>query len=186
MRVDRTEIADVLLIQPVVHGDARGYFEETWAEARYASLGVGPRFVQDNISRSGRGTIRGLHLQHPDAQGKLVSVAWGEVLDVAVDVRMGSPTFGRYTAHVLSDENHRQLWIPPGFAHGFAVRSEVAVFSYKCTAPYRRESELGIAWNDADLGVPWDMPAPIVSPKDRALPRLAEIDPKRLPRWEAK
>jgi dTDP-4-dehydrorhamnose 3,5-epimerase len=185
MKVSPTEIAEVLLVEPVVHGDARGSFLETWAEERYLPHGIGPRFVQDNVSRSVRGTIRGLHLQYPDEQGKLVSVAWGEVLDVAVDVRIGSPTFGKYTAHVLSDENHRQLWIPEGFAHGFAVRSEVAIFTYKCTGPYRAASEIGVAWDDPALAIPWDVAEPIVSAKDRAQPRLADIDPKRLPKWRA-
>jgi dTDP-4-dehydrorhamnose 3,5-epimerase len=186
MRVEATELDGVLVLYPVVHGDARGFFQETWVEERYRAHGIGPHFVQDNLSRSVRGTIRGLHLQHPDDQGKLVFVPYGEALDVAVDVRVGSPTFGRHTARVLSGENHRQLWIPPGFAHGFAVRSETVVFAYKCTGPYSPTSEIGIAWDDPELLIPWDVAEPLVSGKDRAQPRLSEIDPRRLPRWASR
>ena len=183
MKVSATSLAGVLLVEPQVHGDARGFFLETWVEARYAELGIGPRFVQDNLSRSAHGIVRGLHLQHPNGQGKLVSCLDGEILDVAVDVRAGSPSFGRHLAVVLSGDTQHQIWIPPGFAHGFAVRSETAIVTYKCTAPYARESEIGIAWNDPDLGIEWGVERPILSERDLAHPRLRELDERRLPRF---
>jgi dTDP-4-dehydrorhamnose 3,5-epimerase len=139
--------------------------------------------VQDNLSRSARGILRGLHLQHPAAQGKLVYVLEGEVFDVAVDVRVGSPSFGRWAAATLSSRDHRQVYIPPGFAHGFCVVSESALFAYKCTEPYAAANEVGVAWNDPALGIPWPMAEPVVSDKDRAHLPLARIDPARLPRW---
>lgn len=181
MKVTATALAGVLLVEPRVFGDARGWFVETWSAERYAAAGIGGPFVQDNLSRSARGTLRGLHLQHPHAQGKLVSCPLGSVLDVAVDVRPGSRTFGRWIAEELSDENHRQLWIPPGFAHGFQVTSEVALFSYKCTDRYHPEHELGVRFDDPDVGVTWPLPEPLVSAKDRALPLLRDIDRVRLP-----
>ena len=185
MKVRACRLPGVLVIEPVVHGDSRGYFVETWSAARYAEAGIVAPFVQDNLSRSVRGTLRGLHWQHPFAQGKLVSVPSGEVFDVAVDVRIGSPTFGQWVGELLSDANHRQLYLPPGFAHGFCVISDVALFSYKCTAPYHPEAELGVAWDDPELGIEWPVERPIVSQKDGALPRLSEIDRDNLPRYGA-
>ncbi len=185
MRVETTKLDGVLVLHPLVHGDTRGFFQETWVEERYRAHGIGPHFVQDNLSRSVRGTIRGLHLQHPDDQGKLVFVPYGEALDVAVDVRVGSPTFGRNRASCCRARTTASSGSPPGFAHGFAVRSETVVFAYKCTGPYSPRSEIGIAWDDPDLRIPWDVAEPLVSEKDRAQPRLSEIDPRTLPRWAA-
>jgi dTDP-4-dehydrorhamnose 3,5-epimerase len=185
MKVTETALPGVLLIEPRAFGDARGYFLETWSETRYREAAIALPFVQDNLSRSRKGTLRGLHLQHPHDQGKLVSVPNGAVLDVAVDVRIGSPTFGRHVAYELSEENHRQLWIPPGFAHGFAVLSETALFSYKCTDLYHPESELGVRFDDPAIGVAWPEGERIVSPKDQALPLLSAIDTARFPRFGA-
>jgi dTDP-4-dehydrorhamnose 3,5-epimerase len=173
-------IADVLLIKPKVFGDERGYFIETFHAERYAANGI-PSFVQDNLSRSRAGTLRGLHLQQPHAQGKLVSVLEGEVFDVAVDVRVGSPTFGRWVSAIISAANHHQLYVPPGFAHGFCVTSEHALFSYKCTDLYHPECELGVAWDDPDLAIPWPVSAPLISAKDQKNPRLAQMDRAKLP-----
>lgn len=185
MKVVPMSLPEVLLLEPKRLGDARGYFLETWQQERYLAAGIKHAFVQDNLSRSVRGILRGLHLQHPTDQGKLVYVVEGEVFDVAVDVRVGSPTFGQWTGATLSSTDHRQLWIPPGFAHGFCVTSDVALFAYKCTAPYAVAHELGVAWNDPDLGITWPIAEPLLSGKDKVLPRLAEIDPARLPRWGA-
>jgi dTDP-4-dehydrorhamnose 3,5-epimerase len=184
VKIEATNLPGVLLIEPKRFGDARGYFLETWHEERYAAAGINLRFVQDNLSRSVRGILRGLHLQHPTDQGKLVSVVEGEVFDVAVDVRVGSPSFGKWTGATLSERDHRQLWIPPGFAHGFCVTSDVALFAYKCTAPYSSAHEMGVAWNDPALGIAWPIAEPQLSAKDSALPRLADIDPARLPRYQ--
>src|SRR5688572_3366920 len=154
---------------------------ELWAKERYQQHGVAENFVQDNLSRSARGVLRGLHLQHPFAQGKLVYVADGEIFDVAVDVRVGSPSFGRWFSATLSSENKRQLYIPPGFAHGFCVTSDHATFVYKCTELYHPEAELTVAYNDPDLAIPWPVRDPVVSAKDAKGVPLAQIDPGRLP-----
>ena len=183
MDVRTTAIPGLLVIQPKVMGDTRGFFVETWAEERYAAAGITGRFVQDNMSRSARGTLRGLHLQNPHGQGKLVSVVEGTVLDVAVDVRVGSPTFGQHVAVELSAAEHKQFWIPAGFAHGFAVTSDHAIFAYKCTDRYYPEHELGIAWDDPDLGIAWPTREPSLSNRDRAHARLRDIAPERLPRY---
>lgn len=183
MKITSMSLPEVLLIEPGRFGDARGYFMETWHQERYAAAGIKLAFVQDNLSRSAHGILRGLHLQHPNAQGKLVYVLEGEVFDVAVDVRVGSPNFGKWTGAHLSSEDHRQLWIPPGFAHGFCVTSETAMFAYKCTALYSVADELGVAWNDPALAISWPVAEPRLSAKDAALPRLAELDPARLPRY---
>jgi dTDP-4-dehydrorhamnose 3,5-epimerase len=175
-------LPEVRLVEPKVFGDERGFFFESYHEARYREAGLPARFVQDNVSRSSRGVLRGLHLQNPHGQGKLVYVLEGEVLDVAVDVRVGSPTFGRWVAASLSAANHRQLYVPPGFAHGFCVRSERALFAYKCTDFYHPEHELGVAFDDPDLGVEWPPGEKIVSARDRAHPRLRDVDESRLPR----
>ena len=183
MQATPTALPEVLRIEPKVFGDARGYFFETWHRERYAELGLPREFVQDNLSRSQRGILRGLHLQEPYAQGKLVQVLEGAVFDVAVDVRVGSPTFGRWVSEVFSAENHRQLWVPPGFAHGFCVTSEAAVLSYKCTELYHPETELSVAWNDPGLAIPWPVQEPVLSKKDAAALRLADIPTERLPRY---
>jgi dTDP-4-dehydrorhamnose 3,5-epimerase len=184
VKVTVMSLPEVLLIEPQRFGDARGYFLETFQEERYRAAGINLGFVQDNLSRSSRGILRGLHLQHPNGQGKLVYVLAGEVFDVAVDVRVGSPNFGKWTGAVLSAEDHRQLWIPPGFAHGFCVTSETALFTYKCTALYSVANELGVVWNDPAIGIPWPIVDPKLSAKDAALPKLADIDPARLPRYQ--
>lgn len=181
MKVARTKLTGVIVIEPDVFGDDRGWFLETWSQLRYAEIGVPELFVQDNVSMSSRGILRGLHLQHPMGQGKLVQVVQGEVFDVVVDVRIGSATFGQWIGTTLSVEDHRQVYIPPGFAHGFCVTSETAVFQYKCTEAYRRETELGVAWNDPDLAIPWPVASPTLSAKDSAYPRLRDIPRDRLP-----
>jgi dTDP-4-dehydrorhamnose 3,5-epimerase len=183
VKITTMSLPEVLLVEPQRFGDARGYFLETWREERYREAGINLSFVQDNLSRSTRGILRGLHLQHPNDQGKLVYVLVGEVFDVAVDVRVGSPNFGKWTGALLSADDHRQLWIPPGFAHGFCVTSESALFAYKCTAPYSAADEMGVAWNDPTLAIPWPIAEPQLSSKDKLLPRLADIDPARLSRY---
>jgi dTDP-4-dehydrorhamnose 3,5-epimerase len=174
MKVIQTELPGVLLLEPKVFGDARGFFFEAYHAGRYAEAGIPATFVQDNVSRSVRGTLRGLHFQEPHAQGKLVQVLAGAVYDVAVDVRRGSPHFGRWVAYELSADNKRQLWIPPGFAHGFCVVSESADFSYKCTDFYAPPCERGVLWNDPDLAIPWPVQTPLLSAKDAQAPRLAD------------
>lgn len=183
MRAITTALPGVVIVEPRVFGDSRGYFVETWSAGRYAAAGVPGPFVQDNVSRSTLGVLRGLHLQHPHGQGKLVSVLFGSVLDVAVDVRRGSPTFGQSVAVELSEENHRQLYIPPGFAHGFCVTSETVLFAYKCTDLYHVEAELGVRFDDPDLALPWPAGPHQVSAKDAALPRLRDIPEEALPAW---
>lgn len=183
MEVKVAKIPGLLVVDPVVHGDARGFFVETYSRDRYVAAGIDSEFVQDNLSSSRRGILRGLHLQHPRGQGKLCSVIEGEVFDVAVDVRIGSPTFGQWVGVTLSSDNKRQLYIPPGFAHGFCVTSERALFLYKCTDFYSAENELGVVWNDEDIGVDWPIAAPFLSDKDRAYPKLRDIHSERLPRY---
>jgi dTDP-4-dehydrorhamnose 3,5-epimerase len=182
MLTRQTDLPGVLLIEPKVFGDERGFFLETWSAERYAADGVPGRFVQDNLSKSRRGTLRGLHLQHPHGQGKLVYVVTGEVFDVAVDVRVGSPTFGKSFGTMLTETNKRQLYIPPGFAHGFCVTSEEAIFAYKCTEPYHPEAELTIAHDDPSLGILWPVTSPTLSKKDMAGLRLGDVPRDRLPR----
>ena len=165
--------------------DDRGYFVELWQQARYEAIGIRGPFIQDNLSHSRRGVLRGLHLHGPNAQGKLVVVPYGEVFDVAVDVRRGSPTFGLWTGTVLSGMNHRQLWIPPGFAHGFAVLSDWATVQYKTTAPYVPQDELTIVWNDPAIAIAWPLTAPLMSSRDATAPRLAEVAEERLPTFSA-
>jgi dTDP-4-dehydrorhamnose 3,5-epimerase len=177
-----TAIPEVVRVEPDVHRDARGFFVETWREKRWSEGGVRGPFVQDNHSRSRLGTLRGLHAQCLRPQGKLVRVVRGEIWDVAVDVRRGSPSFGRHVAERLSAENFLQLWIPPGFAHGFVVLSDEAEFVYKCTDYYDAADELRIAWNDPALAIPWPIAEPLLSEADRRAPRLAELEP-RLPRY---
>ncbi len=167
MKFTKTEIDGLLIVEPDVFKDDRGYFFESFAEKKYKEAGINYPFVQDNISKSVKGTIRGLHYQVGEfAQGKLCQVITGEVLDVAVDVRFGSPTFGKYVGVVLSEENRKQFWLPPGFAHGFAVMSEIAIFHYKCTSYYSKKDERAILYNDPQLNINWGVSSPIVSPKD--------------------
>lgn len=170
MNVIQTAIPGVLIIEPVVKRDTRGFFVEVWHEQRYRSAGIELPFVQDNHSRSGRGTLRGLHYQIQHAQGKLVRVTAGEVFDVAVDLRRSSPTFGRWAGTVLSGESHRQLWIPPGFAHGFYVLSESADLLYKCTDLYAPQFDRTLQWDDPEVGVEWPLSGspPLLSAKDQA------------------
>lgn len=182
MKVLATELPGVLIIEPDVFGDTRGFFMETWREERYREAGIKGPFVQDNLSFSAtKGVLRGLHFQNPHGQGKLVSVVAGEVYDVAVDIRRGSPTFGKWTAATLSGDNHRQFWIPPGFAHGFCVMSEFAYFMYKCTDVYHAKTEGGILWNDPAIGIAWPLKEVVLSDKDKVYPVLAEVPEERLP-----
>jgi dTDP-4-dehydrorhamnose 3,5-epimerase len=185
MIVTPTPLPGVLVVDPQVFGDSRGFFVETWQEARYRDAGIGLPFVQDNVSFSRRGVLRGLHLQHPGDQAKLVTVLEGEVFDVAVDVRIGSPHFGKSTSVTLSGANKRQLFIPRGFAHGFCVTSETALFMYKCSDLYSPGTELGILYSDPDLGIAWPISDPTVSDKDGRYPRLRDVDPGRLPKYAA-
>jgi dTDP-4-dehydrorhamnose 3,5-epimerase len=182
MRFTPQDVPDVVLIEPDVHRDARGFFLETWHQRKYAEGGVNGPFVQDNHSRSRRGTLRGLHAQLRRPQGKLVRVVDGEVFDVAVDIRRGSPTFGRWVGDRLSGENLRQLWIPPGFAHGFCVLSENVHLEYKCTDFYDPSDEIAVAWDDPEIGIRWPVGSPTLSKKDAAAPRLADVL-DRLPEW---
>ncbi len=184
MKVIETSLPGCRVIEPAVFGDERGFFYETWNAERFAALGLPDRFVQSNVSTSSRGVLRGLHYQWPRPQGKLVSVLEGEVYDVAVDIRRGSPTFGRWEAVVLSAENRKQFWIPEGFAHGFAVLSERALFSYLCTDVYVKEVDAGIRWNDADIAVDWPISTPILSAKDENAPFLKDIAEDRLPVYQ--
>jgi dTDP-4-dehydrorhamnose 3,5-epimerase len=185
MQVTKTILEGVIAIEPKVFGDARGYFLETWHRERYGNAGVARDFVQDNLSRSQRGILRGLHLQFPYPQGKLVQVFEGEVFDVAVDMRVGSPTFTRWVGQFLSGENKRQLYIPEGFAHGFCVLSEHALLGYKCTEIYHPETEISIAWNDPALDINWPVEKPVLSAKDQAGLRVADVPEDRLPRYSA-
>lgn len=183
MKVMQTTIPGVVIIEPKVFGDERGFFLETWQKERYAELGIEGEFVQDNVSLSRQGVLRGLHFQNPYGQGKLVTALQGEVFDVAVDIRVGSPTFGKWVGEILSGANKRQLWVPAGFAHGFCVLSEEALFSYKCTERYAPECESGIAWNDPAIGIQWPCSEVILSGKDERHPLLQQLDVSKLPRY---
>jgi dTDP-4-dehydrorhamnose 3,5-epimerase len=185
MKVSQTDLDGVLLIEPRVFGDGRGFFLETFQSARYREAGIDAAFVQDNLSRSAGGVLRGLHFQLNHPQGKLVYVTRGEVFDVAVDIRTGSPQFGKWFSTVLSDENHHQLYIPPGFAHGFCTLSETVDFVYKCTDFYHPEDEGGVIWNDPDIGIDWPIDEPALSDKDLANPRLSALTADELPAYGA-
>jgi dTDP-4-dehydrorhamnose 3,5-epimerase len=174
MRVIETILPGVLILEPKVHGDSRGFFQETWREDSYNNIGI-PSFVQDNHSRSSRGVLRGLHAQRLRPQGKLVRVSRGAVFDVAVDINPASATFGKHVAAELSDSNYRQMYIPPGYAHGFCVLSEDADFLYKCTEYYQPGDEIGVLWNDAEIGIAWPIAQPQLSEKDCALPTLRAL-----------
>jgi dTDP-4-dehydrorhamnose 3,5-epimerase len=180
-RID-TSLPGVCLIQPQVIRDSRGFFLETYHKAKFAAIGITDRFVQDNHSCSSRGILRGLHYQLNHPQAKLCSVVAGEVLDVAVDIRVGSPTFGKSTSALLTAENHNLIYIPAGFAHGFLVLSESAQFFYKCSDFYDPGDEYGISWNDPELSIAWTVQRPVLSEKDRHLPTLEDVSPQFLPR----
>lgn len=185
MKVIQTALPGVVVIEPQVHGDARGFFYESYNAEKYKTSGLDLKFVQSNVSRSAHGVLRGLHYQWPNPQGKLVSVLEGEVYDVAVDIRAGSPTFGRWAAAILSADNKRHFWVPEGFAHGFAVLSEFATFTYLCTALYERAADASIRWNDAEIAVDWPLSAPLLSEKDERAPFLRDVPPEKLPRYGA-
>lgn len=184
MKFTPTDLPEILIAQPDVHRDDRGFFVETWHAEKYAAGGIDVGFVQDNHSRSTRGILRGLHAQLARPQGKLVRASFGEIFDVAVDIRVGSPTFGRHVGATLSADNFQQLWIPAGFAHGFCVTSEVAELQYKCTDLYDPTSEITIAWNDPALGIQWPVESPLLSAKDAAGRMLADFDESELPQFE--
>ena len=181
MRISPTDLPEVLLVEPTVHRDERGFFLESWHAEKFAAAGLDVHFVQDNQSGSRRGTLRGLHAQVARPQGKLMRASVGEIYDVAVDIRPGSPRFGSSVGLVLSAENFRQLWIPEGFAHGFCVISELAEIQYKCTAPYDPTSEITIAWDDPRLAIQWPVRDPLLSPKDRLGRRLGDFAESELP-----
>ena len=179
MRFVPTDLPEVVRVVPTVHEDARGYFMETWQARRFHEAGIDLEFVQDNFSQSAKGTLRGLHYQIEQAQGKLVRVVSGEVFDVAIDLRQSSPNFGKWVGEILSADNKHQLWVPPGFAHGFLVLSDFAQFEYKCTDLYAPEFERSIRWDDPDIGVEWplvDGEAPVLSPKDAEALFLKDAD----------
>ncbi|MGA9422009.1 MAG: dTDP-4-dehydrorhamnose 3,5-epimerase [Rhodanobacteraceae bacterium] len=185
MKIIETALPGCIVIEPTVHGDARGFFYESFNARRFADAGLELSFVQTNVSRSAQGVLRGLHYQWPQPQGKLVNVIEGEVYDVAVDIRMGSPTFGQWAAAILSAENKRHFWVPEGFAHGFAVLSEAATFTYQCTALYERAADAAIRWNDASIAIDWPIAEPILSDKDARAPFLGDVAHDKLPRWAA-
>lgn len=181
MKLVESNLPGVVVIEPAVHGDSRGYFFEAYNRARFAAAGLPTDFPQANTSRSARGVLRGLHHQWPKPQGKLVWVVEGSVYDVAVDVRRGSPTFGQWFGVELSADNHRMIYVPPGFLHGFQVTSEYATFSYLVTELYDPSCDRSVAWNDPDIGVKWPIAEPQLSGKDRAAPRLRDVPPDLLP-----
>ena len=183
MQVTETKIPGVYLIRPQVHEDARGFFYESYHQTKLGQLGIRELFVQDNHSKSCRNTLRGLHYQLKHPQAKLCRVVQGEVLDVAVDIRVGSPYFGGWVSAILSAENRQQILVPPGFAHGFVVLSETAEFLYKCSDFYFPEDERGVLWNDPDLGIPWGVNEPVISQKDAANLPLRRIPPQFLPSY---
>lgn len=185
MKVIETSLPGVLIVEPQVFKDPRGYFYESYNEAKYIKAGIRANFVQTNVSQSAKGVLRGLHYQWPNPQGKLVSVLEGEVYDVAVDIRRGSPTFGQWMSAMLTADNHRHLWIPEGFAHGFCVLSERATFTYQCTTLYDGATDAAICWNDAQIGVDWPISQPLISDKDAKAPLLANVPVDRLPTFDA-
>jgi dTDP-4-dehydrorhamnose 3,5-epimerase len=176
MKVTQAPLEGLLVIEPKIFGDPRGFFLETYSQERYRAAGIAEDLLQDNLSLSRRGVLRGLHFQNPAPQGKLVYVLQGAVFDVAVDLRQSSPTFGKWFGATLTDENKKQLWIPPGFAHGFCVTSETALFTYKCSAYYAPETEHTIRYDDPDIGIAWPVSNPQLSDKDRVAPNLKEMD----------
>jgi dTDP-4-dehydrorhamnose 3,5-epimerase len=183
LEYEHGDLPGLILCYPKVFGDERGFFAETWHAQRYASIGIQSAFEQDNVSFSTRAVLRGLHFQYPNGQGKLVYALQGTVFDVALDIRVGSPTFGRWQGVTLSEENRMQLYVPPGFAHGFCVISDTAIVGYKCTAQYSPADEHTIRWDDPDIAVAWPEPAPRLSDKDAAAPALKDIPAGSLPRY---
>jgi dTDP-4-dehydrorhamnose 3,5-epimerase len=181
MRRTETNLPGVFELEPDVHRDPRGQFVELYRAEAYRAFGIDLRFVQTNLSVSVRHTLRGIHYQFPRMQGKLCGVLQGEVLDVVVDIRRSSPTFKRWTRTILSEDNRKQVYIPPGFAHGFCVRSPSASFFYQCDAEYDPEGQCGLRWDDPDLAIDWDDAQPLLSERDAGLPRLADTPPDRLP-----
>ncbi|MDC9603958.1 dTDP-4-dehydrorhamnose 3,5-epimerase [Xenorhabdus griffiniae] len=184
MNIIQTKIENLLIIEPKIFGDERGFFHEIYQKQRYRDAGIPIDFVQDNRSRSSKGVLRGLHFQKTKPQGKLVTVTHGSVFDVAVDLRPNSSTFGQYESVILTGENYLQFYIPPGFAHGFCVLSESADFQYKCTDYYDPIDEGGLLWSDPDLSINWPINSPVLSPKDSVLPNLSEIKEKLLYGWQ--
>ena len=184
MKILPSSLPEILIIEPSVFQDERGFFMETYQQRRYTEAGIESIFVQDNLSRSVGGTLRGLHYQVKHAQAKLIQVIEGTIFDVALDIRRGSPYFGQWTSVHLSDENRRQLFLPEGFAHGFCVLSESALVVYKCTDYYAAEDEGGVLWSDPTLAIAWPLSEPLLSEKDSLLPCLADILPERLPVYE--
>lgn len=181
MKVLETGLDGVLIIESSVHGDERGYFQETWKSSSYGQHGLPETFAQANVSRSARGVLRGLHYQFQQPQGKLVSVFEGRVFDVAVDIRVGSASFGRWTGVELSAQNHRQLYVPEGFAHGFIVLSDFALLHYHCTTEYAPQFDAVVAWDDPDINVKWPVEPESISAKDREAPHLCDVGAERLP-----
>jgi len=185
MKVTASSLKGLLVVEPDTYGDRRGFFMETWHRERYRQHGITADFVQDNLSFSSRSVLRGLHFQNPQGQGKLIYVIEGEVFDVAVDIRLGSPTYGQWEGYCLSGDNKKQLYVPDGFAHGFCVISETALFAYKCTDFYNPEAEKGIFWNDPQIGVKWPVEEPVLSEKDLGLPLLKDFSKEELPLYES-
>ena len=183
MNIKETKLTGVLILEPKVFSDDRGYFLETWNNTRYEQAGIPGPFVQDNISFSKKGILRGLHFQYPQSQGKLIQVLSGEVVDIVVDIRAGSPTYGQWIGEILSESNHRQIYVPQGFAHGYCVTSEAALFSYKCTDFYNPATEHGIIWNDPDIEIEWPTSQPELSAKDAVYPRHKDLRPESLPQF---
>ena len=183
MNVIETSLPGVMIVEPKVFGDERGFFMETYNAERYREAGLPGDFFQDNLSYSSKGVLRGLHFQNPNQQGKLVYILDGEVFDVAVDIRLGSPHFGKWFGTTLSAENKRQLYVPEGFAHGFVVTSETALFAYKCTDRYNSEADASILYDDPDIGIEWPVESPSLSEKDAAAPTLAQMPEARLPKY---
>ena len=183
MKITPTDLPEILIVEPDVHRDERGFFLETWHAEKFADLGLDAAFVQDNHSRSGHGILRGLHAQLAKPQGKLVRASLGEIYDVAVDIRHGSPRFGQHVGVVLSADNFRQLWIPEGFAHGFCVMSEFAELQYKCTDVYDPTGEITVAWNDPGVAIEWPVDAPSLSEKDGRGRNLNDIPRAELPQY---
>lgn len=183
MKVTSTKLPGVLIIEPQVFGDERGYFMESWSQQKYRDVGIEHDFVQSNVSKSQQGVLRGLHFQNPNPQGKLVYVLEGEVFDVAVDIRRGSPTFGQHEGIILSAENHQQFYVPEGFAHGFCVLSESATFCYMCTNYYDAGADASIAWNDPALNIDWPITSPNLSNKDSIALKLKDFNKNKLPEY---
>ncbi|OGT35124.1 MAG: dTDP-4-dehydrorhamnose 3,5-epimerase [Gammaproteobacteria bacterium RIFCSPHIGHO2_12_FULL_37_14] len=179
MDILNTSLSGLIIIQPKLFNDDRGYFLESYHQHRYSELNI-PHFVQDNLSHSNQHVLRGLHYQLPNPQGKLIWVTHGEILDIALDIRVNSPTFGQWYSIVLSEENHTQIYVPPGFAHGFCVLTPLADVHYKCTDVYIPTNEHGIIWNDPHLKIPWPLKKPLLSPKDQMLPMLHEVSLEQL------